>query len=64
MSSKIYRKGADGIPPDFNYADQLVKIAAEAGDDKSIKLLEMQGKRSMMFNLGASPGSLDGLMKE
>lgn len=64
LLSKIYRKGVDGIPQDFAYADQLVKIAAEAGDDKSIKLLEMQGKRSMMFNLGASPGSLDGLMKE
>ena len=64
LLSKIYRKGVDGIPQDFDYADQLVKIAAEAGDDKSIKLLEMQGKRSMMFNFGASPGHLDGLMKE
>ena len=64
LLSKIYRKGVDGIPQDFDYADQLVKIAAEAGDDKSIKLLEMQGKRSMMFNFGASPGHLDGLRKE
>lgn len=52
LLSKIYRKGVDGIPQDFAYADELLKIAAEIGDDNSIKALEYNGKRSRMYNFG------------
>ena len=50
--SKIYRKGVDGIPQDFAYADELLKIAADTGDNNSIKALEIDGMRSRMYNFG------------
>jgi TPR repeat protein len=52
LLSKIYRKGVDGIPQDFAYADELLKIAADTGDNNSIKALEIDGMRSRMYNFG------------